>query len=181
MSEPAETQETQETQRRKNHHGNTPLIWLRADYHLPARYPCRVPMTSITSARALPAPGPATIRLALIRTGIEVFGIPSVASVLFPLICALPLHIRPPERVALTPQILRAYKVDRHSQHISEAPISRDMAQAEGPLSIYLQVPLPMLDAFRQLLLMIGYWGQASSLTWCTSIVYQHRALHATA
>jgi hypothetical protein len=32
-------------------------------------------MSSVASARALPAPGPATVRLALIRTGIEVFGI----------------------------------------------------------------------------------------------------------
>jgi hypothetical protein len=148
----------------------TPLIWLRADYHLPALYSCRVPMTSITSARALPAPGPATVRLALIRTAIEVFGIPYTASVLFPLICALPLALRPPERVALTPQILRVYKVDTHTQHSIEAPSSRDMAHAQGPLSLYLQVPLSMRDAFHQLLQMIGSWGQASSLAWCMSI-----------
>ncbi len=29
---------------------------------------------------------------------------------------------------------------------------------------------MPMQDSFRQLLQMIGYWGQASSLAWCTSI-----------
>jgi hypothetical protein len=145
-----------------------PLIWLRADYHLPALYSCRVPLTSDTSTRALPAPGPATIRLALIRTGIEVFGLSYVELVLFPLIRALPLHIRPPERVALSPQLLRAYKVEKNSR--SEAPISREMAHAEGLLSIYLQVPIPMQDHFRQLLQMIGYWGQASSLAWCTCI-----------
>src|SRR5437667_9488625 len=111
-----------------------PLIWLRADYHLPALYSCRVPLTSDTSVRALPAPGPATVRLALIRTGIEVFDLSYVESVLFPLIRALPLHIRPPECVALSPQLLRAYK---HSKVISEAPISREMAHAEGLLSIY--------------------------------------------
>jgi len=144
-----------------------PLIWLRADYHLPTLYSCRVPLTSDLSARALPAPGPATVRLALIRTGIEVFGLVYVSSVLFPLIRALPLHIRPPERVALSPQLLHAYK---HSNSISEAPISREMAHAEGSLSIYLQVPIAMQDDFRQLLQMIGYWGQASSLAWCTCI-----------
>jgi hypothetical protein len=147
-----------------------PLTWLRADYHLPALYSCRVPLTSNTSARALPAPGPATVRLALIRTGIEVFGLSSVESILFPLIRALPLHIRPPERVALSPQLLRAYKVEKNTQAISEAPISREMAHAEDSLSIYLQVPITMQDDFRQLLQMIGYWGQASSLAWCTCI-----------
>ena len=86
------------------------------------------------------------------------------------LICALPLALRPPERVALTPQILRVYKVDTHTQHSIEAPSSRDMAHAQGPLSLYLQVPLSMRDAFHQLLQMIGYWGQASSLAWCSSI-----------
>lgn len=148
----------------------TPLIWLRADYHLPALYSCRVPMTSITSARALPAPGPATVRLALIRTAIEVFGISYTTSVLFPRICALPLALRPPERVALTPQMLRVYKVDTHTQHSIETPSSRDMAHAQGPLSLYLQVPLSMRDTFRQVLQMIGSWGQASSLAWCSSI-----------
>lgn len=148
----------------------TPLIWLRADYHLPALYSCRIPMTSITSALALPAPGPATVRLALIRTAIEAFGIPFVSSVLFPLICALPLALRPPERVAFTPQILRAYKLDRHAPQFTDAPISREMAHAEGPLSIYLQIPLSMHDAFRQTLQMIGSWGQASSLACCTTI-----------
>jgi hypothetical protein len=44
------------------------------------------------------------------------------------------------------------------------------MAHAEGSLSIYLQVPIPMQDDFCQLLQMIDYWGQASSFAWCTCI-----------
>jgi hypothetical protein len=150
------------------------LIWLRADYHLPALYSCRVPMTSITSARALPAPGPATIRLALIRTGIEVFGLDSLQHQLFPSLREIDIRIRPPEKVALSFHRLRAYKVAPHAQHlteqITEAPISREMAHAHGPLSIYLQVPFPLLDPFRQLLQMVGSWGQASSLAWCCCI-----------
>jgi hypothetical protein len=147
-----------------------PCSWVRAEYHLPTLSSCRVPMTSITSARALPTPGPATVRLALIRTGIEVFGIPYMESVLFPLITALPLHIRPPERVALAPHVLHAYKIDDKTQQQSCAPISREMAHAEGPLTIYLHLPIAMQDRFRQLLQMVGYWGQASSLACCTGI-----------
>src|SRR5215813_2349757 len=120
----------------------SPLIWLRADYHLPATYSCRVPMSSVASARALPAPGPATVRLALIRTGIEVFGIKYVEEVLFPHICAMPIQIRPPERVALTSHVLRAYKVEDKTQVTSEAPVSREMAHALGPITIYIQVPV---------------------------------------
>ena len=148
----------------------SPLTWLSASYHLPATYSCRVPMSSFTSALALPAPGPATVRLALIRTGIEVFGIEYVQSVLFPHICAMPLHIRPPERVALTPHVLRAYKGEEKTQETSEAPISREVAHAEGQMTIYLQVPMSSRDPFSQVLSMIGYWGQASSLAWCTGI-----------
>ncbi len=145
------------------------LIWLRADYHLPATYSCRVPMSSITSALAGPSPGPATVRLALIRTGIEAFGIEYVQSVLFPHICAMPIHIRPPERVALTSHVLRAYKVEEDTQ-VSEAPIFREMAHAQGPVTVYLQVPSHLQESFSSILRMIGYWGQASSLAWCTEI-----------
>lgn len=155
--------------------GNAPLeigasTWLCADYHLPSTYSCRVPMSSITSALASPAPGPATVRLALIRAGIEVFGHDYVQAALFPHIRALPLHIRPPERVALTPQVVRAYKVEDKTQEIMEAPVSREMAHAEGFLSIYLSVPQALQEPFRQILGMIGYWGQASSLAWCANL-----------
>lgn len=146
------------------------FTWLRADYHLPATYSCRVPMSSNTSALALPAPGPATVRLALIRTGIEAFGIEYVQSTLFPHICAMPIHIRPPERVALTFHVLHAYKVEEKTRETNEAPIFREMVHAQGPVTVYLQVPWHLQEPFSSILRMIGYWGQASSLAWCTEI-----------
>ena len=163
------------TKRNQEAESNEPLetedsVWLQADYHLPSTYSCRVPMSSITSALASPAPGPATVRLALIRTGIEMFGLDYVQAKLFPHIRALPLHIRPPERVALTPQVVRAYKVEDKTQEIVEAPVSREMAHAEGNLSLYLHVPHALQEPFRQILGMIGYWGQASSLAWCSDL-----------
>jgi hypothetical protein len=87
-----------------------------------------------------------------------------------PLICAVPIQIRPPERIALTSHVLRAYKVEDKTQETSEAPVSREIAHALGSITIYIQVPIPMQDCFRQLLQMIGYWGQASSLAWCTNV-----------
>src|SRR5713226_5802206 len=113
--------------------------WLAAAYHFPSTYSCRLPMSSMASALVSPAPGPATVRLALIRVGIEVFGIEYVQSVLFPHICAMPIHIRPPERVAFTSHVLRAYKVEEKTQETNEAPISREVAHAEGLMTIYLQ------------------------------------------
>src|SRR5260221_13011660 len=130
------------------------LIWLLANYHLPATYSCRVPMSSIASALALPAPGPATVRLALIRTGIEVFGIEYVQSVLFPHICAMAIHIRPPERVALTSHVLRAYKAEEKTQETNEAPIFREMVHAQGPVTVYIQVPSRLQESFSSILRM---------------------------
>ena len=49
-------------------------VWIAADYHFPSTYSCLIPMSSMNSASVMPAPGPATIRLALLRTGIERFG-----------------------------------------------------------------------------------------------------------
>jgi hypothetical protein len=149
------------------------LTWLAADYHLPATYSCRVPMSSKTCALVSPSPGPATVRLALIRIGIEVFGHAYVERVLFPHIRAMSVQIRPPERVAISIQVLRAYKVEDTTEMLIEAPISREMAHAEGPVTIYLRVPLSLREPFSQVLSMIGYWGQASGLAWCQSIQVQ--------
>ncbi len=148
----------------------THLTWLAAEYHLPSLYSCRVPMSSMNSALALPAPGPATVRLALIRTGIEVFGLEYVRDELFPQIRTMGIQIRPPERVALTPQVLQAYKVDESGQgtQINAAPISREFAHASGPLTVYIEVPVQNVDRWALMLGAIGYWGQASSFVYCT-------------
>ncbi len=148
------------------------LTWLAAEYHLPSSYSCRVPMSSMNSALALPAPGPATVRLALIRTGIEVFGFEFVRDELFPHIRAMGIQIRPPERVALTPQVLHAYKVDELAggTQVNTAPISREVAHASGPLTVYSEVPAQDIDLWTEVLQAIGYWGQASSLVYCTKV-----------
>lgn len=149
-----------------------PSLWLAADYHLPATYSCRLPMSSASSAPASPAPGPATVRLALIRTGIEVFGVEETRRLLFPSLCSMPIHIRPPERVAISPQILRAYKMEEEAwgTQITESLTIRDMAHADGPLTIYLRVPKAEAAMWQELLLAIGYWGQTNSLACCLRV-----------
>jgi hypothetical protein len=62
----------------------TGLGWLAFEYHFPTTYSCRFPLSSSNSALISPAPGPATVRLALIRVGIEVFGRDVVRDKLFP-------------------------------------------------------------------------------------------------
>jgi hypothetical protein len=154
----------------------TRLGWLAAEYNFPATYSCRLPFSSPNSALISPAPGPATVRLALIRVGIEIFGKDVVRGLLFPTIRAASLFIRPPERVAISGQVLRAYKAVEKKGHISyqESVVYRQMAHAEGTMTVYLELPLQERNMWETLLMNIGYWGQAISFATCLQV--QERA-----
>lgn len=149
-------------------------VWLAAQYHFPATYSCRMPLSSMSSVQATPGPGPATIRLALIRAGCEIYGRSYVQEELFPIIRAAAVRVRPPERVAISQQCLRVYKA-RHDQPLTaeslvESLQDREVAQAQGMLTVYLQVPATHAGNFRELLWSIGYWGQTDSLTMCWEV-----------
>ena len=146
--------------------------WLAAEYHLPATYSCRLPFSSPHSALVSPAPGPATVRLALVRSGLELFDRDVVRDSLFPWLRGAPVLIRPPERVALSEQVLRAYKADAEHGHVTfgESVVYRQMAHARGVMTVYLQVPVPQRETWEALLRNIGYWGQASSFATCLQV-----------
>jgi hypothetical protein len=150
------------------------MTWLCADYHFPALYSIRAPLSSMSSARALPAPSPSTVRLALVRTGIELFGIDAIREVFFPVIRAMSVAIRPPERVAISTQRLRAYKVtkskDKETNQFVETIVYREYVHAQGVMSIYVDIPTDHRSAFVELFQAIGYWGQAHSLTQCVAV-----------
>jgi hypothetical protein len=150
------------------------LIWLAADYHLPATYTYRIPMSSTTHAPTLPTPGPATVRLALLRCSIELFGISVTREEVFPVLRAMAVRIRPPEAVAISLHRLRAHKWEIHKPtrqpHVQESLMLREMAHAQGPLTISLQVPSPEETRFRALLQAVGYWGQTDSFASCLDI-----------
>jgi hypothetical protein len=148
------------------------LGWFAADYHFPAAYSCRLPFSSSNSALVSPVPGPATVRLALIRVGLELFGRDVVRDSLFPWIRAASVLIRPPERVALSGQVLRAYKADAEQGSVSfgESVIYRQMAHAEGSMTVYVELPLEERERWETLLRSVGYWGQASSFATCLDV-----------
>ena len=150
-----------------------PQVWVAAEYHFPSTYSCRIPMSSMSSATVMPAPGPATVRLALIRTGIECFGLDAVSDELFPVLRAAPVRVRPPERVAISQHILHGYKwSEDKAKHrtVQESIIVREMAHANGPLTVFLQIPQEVEHRLRVVLRSIGYWGQSSSLASCLGI-----------
>lgn len=148
-------------------------VWLAAHYHFPATYSCRIPLSSLSSAQASPGPGPATVRLALIKAGCELFGSQYVQHVLFPVLRAAPVHIRPPERVAFSQQMQRIYKGRSgrgQAVQLVESLGFREVAQAQGLLTVYVQVPVETINDFRESLKMIGYWGQTDSFATCIAV-----------
>ncbi len=152
-------------------------LWLAADYHFPSTYSCRIPMSSAGSAMITPAPGPSTVRLALIQTGIELFGLKTTQHELFPIIRSASIQIKPPERVAISLHRLRAHKWKTgkagKQDRFQESVILREMAHATEPCTVFIEVPLIEEERFRRLLHAIGYWGKTDSLTYCMSIT-QH-------
>lgn len=148
------------------------MTWLAADYHLPLTYSCRLPSSSMSSGLVSPAPGPATVRLALIRMGIELFGLEVVRDTLFPHIRSASIRIRPPQRVSLSGHLLRGYKVEEEKTglHMRESLLYRHMAHAEGSLTIAVEVPTADVERWENMFMSIGYWGQACSFASCTGI-----------
>ncbi len=148
-------------------------LWLAADYHFPSTYSCRIPMSSTSNTVVTPAPGPSTVRLALIQTGIELFGLEVVQHELFPIIRSASVQIQPPEKVAISLHRLRAHKWTTGKagkQDFQESVILREMAHATEPLIVYIEVPPGEEERFRRLLQAVGYWGKTDSLTYCMSI-----------
>jgi hypothetical protein len=149
-------------------------IWIAADYHFPSTYSCRIPMSSANCASVMPAPGPATVCLALIRVGKELFGVDSVREELFPILRSTAVRIRPPERVAISQQQIRGYKWSEARQKretIQESIIVREMAHARGPMTVFLQIPQDAGHRMHRLLQAVTYWGQSSSLTSCLGVM----------
>lgn len=147
-------------------------IWLTAQYHLPSGYMCRMPMSSSVAARVLPTPGPATIRLALISNAIELFGIRSTREQLFPTIRAMPIRIHPPQQVAISQQLVKRYKgiVFNKLPQLQGALGYYEVAVADGPLLISLNVESELAQAISETLYAIGAWGSADSLAFCEQV-----------
>ncbi len=154
--------------------GLSDSMWLAADYRFPSGYSCRVPMSSMHAGLAMPAPSPATIRLALIRVGIEMLGVSATQHHLFPAVARARILVRPPNHVAFSNQILQAFKVSaargNAAETMEKAPTYREVAQTDGVMTVYMQVPHTDSELYRQLFEAIGYWGTAWSFTCCVDV-----------
>jgi hypothetical protein len=126
-------------------------------------------MSSPFCGEALPAPGPATVQLALIRSAIELYGLPVSRDRLFPHIVACKPLIQPPDVVSITSQLQRVYKADDSSRLI-EGIGYREYCHCEGCIRVFLCLPSALAEEFTALFHMIGYWGRSDSLAFCIGV-----------
>ncbi len=145
------------------------LIWLAAEYHLPTTYSLRVPLTSANAAPSLPGPGPGTVRLASIRSGIELLGSKKTRDILFPAIRSAEIRIKPPARIGITSQTLRLYKANDDGPY-QESIGYRELCHAQSCLTIFIQIPPGLNKIMTDTLSNIGYWGRGDGLAYCTTI-----------
>lgn len=141
-----------------------------ASYHMPATYSIRVPMTSPYCGKALPTPGPATVQLAMIRAAIELYGLDAMSHDLLPHFIAASPKVQPPDQVAISNQLQRAYKAD-DSGKLIECAAYREYCHCEGPIRVFVLTPPRLVDVFATLLTQVGYWGQRSSFACCTEVI----------
>lgn len=149
--------------------GDMPVekVWLAAHYHMPMVYSYRSPVSSPMAGVALPTPGPATVQLAMIRTGIDLFGSDYVKTKLFQHILACQPMIKPPDRVAISEQTLKLDKGDGYGIAY------RQMIHAMGEMIVYVRVDADVISEIATLLRGIGYWGQTNSFAYCIDVCQQ--------
>jgi hypothetical protein len=124
----------------------------------------------MTSAKTLPAPGPGTIRLALIRAALEIYEKNYVGRILFPIIAQSETLISSPERIGVSGHLFKMLKYDDKTGKSINSIGYREYCHTNGTLKVYIHIPSRLKSSFVKLLELIRYWGQSESLTGCVSI-----------
>lgn len=142
-------------------------VWISAHYHMPILYSYRSPVSSPMASLALPTPGPATVQLAMIRTGIELFGVDYVRTRLFEHILDCRPMIRPPDKIAFSAHVLKLVKGNEYGIGY------RQMTHATGNMVVSVKVDADAAEDVVTLLRGIGYWGQTNSFAYCMGVSHE--------
>jgi hypothetical protein len=146
-------------------------VWLAAEFTFAATYSIREAVTSATFARACPVPETGTVKLALIKVAVELYGEMKTKQDLFPIIRDMDISIRPPSHIGVSGQFLRAFKNKSLNNGEVEYSISnREHLHTSGQLIIYYRILEKNQNVIKTLSQAIGYWGQGNSLTYCLSV-----------
>ncbi len=147
----------------------TLAVWLKACYHMAAPYSIRMAPSSPFAGRCLPTPGPATVQLAMIRTGIELYGLDGTRRQLFPSIVASRPLMQPPLRVGIGDQLSTILKA-KDDGGLESGVGYRETCHADGQIQVFVRVPLRQSGMFKEVLNGIGYWGQGHGFASCTEV-----------
>jgi len=105
---------------------------------------------------------------------VALFGVEVTREEIFPILCEMQVRIRPPEAVAISPHLLKALKWGKDQRtkqpRVQESLMVREVAHAQGVLTVYLQIPTSEEMRLSALLNAIGYWGQTDSFASCLEI-----------
>jgi hypothetical protein len=145
-------------------------IWLAAEYSFATTYSIREPGTSATFAKCCPLPGPGTVKLALLKMSIELYGKDITQRTIFPLVNKMNVLIRPPQSVSISGQFLHRIKNDFRNSGGVQSMSVREHAQAMDSLHIYIECLEKEEAVISNLMSMIGYWGEGDSLAQCNCI-----------
>jgi hypothetical protein len=146
-------------------------IWIAAEYTLPMTYSIREPGTSATFTKAIPVPGTATVKLALLRVAIEMYGLEYTRQRIFEVIRAIDVHIRPPAMIGISGQFLKTFKNRSDNKgDVQMSVVHREHCQTLDNMTIYVRCNMNVKNMLETLLMSIGYWGQGNSFAYCLSV-----------
>lgn len=146
------------------------LVWLAADFAFPVTYSIRAPGSSLSSAMALPAPGPGTVRLTLIRAGFEISEELYISKTIFPILANSEIMISCPRQIGVSRQVLKIYKYSKQRDKLVESISYREYCHTDGIMTVYIKTPNSFISTLTKLFKLIGCWGKVESLTTCALI-----------
>jgi len=153
------------------------MKWVKAVYRFAGFFSYRVPDFSSQFALTSPIPGPSTVKLGLISTGIERKGDPSYGEVLFNLLKTAKIRILPPERLSIcnflqkrlkkwTPKTKEQKEIAHEHPPLTKTFGTRGYVHYGGPLTIYVGVE-DGAEEIRKVAERMYYLGTSDSVMSC--------------
>lgn len=140
-------------------------MWLIAEYRPVTLFSFRSGLATSSGAKTLFLPTPFAIRTALLDAAIRTCGL-AAGQLAFDWIKALPIAVRPPERVIVTnlfAKILKPTRKEDADEPMARSIAFREYAQLDGTVALAFSVPEGRASDLRMLLAQINYFGKRGS------------------
>lgn len=143
------------------------MNWIKAVYSFAGFFSYRIPDFSSQFALTAPIPGPSTVKLGLISTGIEQKGDPSYGEYLFLVLKEADIRILPPKRLSICNFLQKRLKKSRDDASPLQRTFgTRGYVHYGGPLTIYVGVE-EGAEEIREVAERMYYLGTSDSVMSC--------------